>query len=336
MDVDFAITAAGYGVVHAHGALAAGVACIAPVIGVLTPAACVCSLECMRPNHADEQHELHDIKQGICHMMQCVFGASMLPTPCCRWLHHVSCIAAVLQTAAPGGHAVRLVSAAAGDRALQAAIQHHTISNSADVLLLLWQALLDNKLFGASQEPYWPLISYMYSNFTQLAMDHLRSLPVKLQCTEQLQELVAVGQQLKLVTGSADVLDVTQKDVWLLWGAAGAKQQQGIVQRHNDRSRSSKGTASLHGRQAAPASSMYRVAVQACVLPWAGIADATLPGNPSLLRVLVRGQHPLEIYELAAGATLASYSFKGCVVQAAMCITQACSLQLEMCNLHLL
>jgi hypothetical protein len=43
----------------------------------------------------------------------------------------------VLQAATPGGHAVRLVSAAAGDQALQAATLHHTCSSSADVLLLL-------------------------------------------------------------------------------------------------------------------------------------------------------------------------------------------------------
>jgi hypothetical protein len=174
------------------------------------------------------------------------------------------------------------------------------------VLLLLRQALMDNKLLGASQEPYWPLLSYMYSNFTQLAMDHLCSLPVKLQCSKQLQELVPVGQQLELVTGSAAVPNVTQQDVWLLWGLAGAKQQQGIVQRHNSTNHSSRGTRLLQGRQAVPADSMYRVAVQACVLPWAGIADASLPGKPSLLRVQFRGQNPMEIFDLAAGATLSA------------------------------
>jgi hypothetical protein len=166
---------------------------------------------------------------------------------------------------------------------------------------------MDNKLLGASQEPYWLLISYMYSNFTQHAMDHLRSLPVKLECSEQLQELVPVGKQLKLVTGSADVPSLTQQDVWKLWVLAGAKQQQGIVQRHNSRHRSSRGPGSLHGMQAMPADSMHRVAVQACVLPWAGIADASLPGKPSLLRVLLRGRNPLEIFDLAAGARDAGY-----------------------------
>jgi hypothetical protein len=232
------------------------------------------------------------------------------------------CVArAVLEAAIPGSHAVRLVSAAAGNQALQAAIQHHALSSAADVVLLLWQALIDNKLLGAFQEPYWPLISYLYSNFTQHAIDHLRSLPVKLRSTEQLQELVPVGKQLKLVTGSADVPNLTQQDAWLLWGVAGAKQQQGIVQRHNNSS--SRGPGSLQGRQAMPADSMHRVAVQACVLPWAGIADASLPGKPSLLRVLLMGQNPLEVFDLVAGAMRAGQ--QGCMVTSAA-DTCTCSL----------
>jgi hypothetical protein len=91
-----------------------------------------------------------------------------------------------------------------------------------ELLLLLWQALLDNKLFGASLEPYWPLISYVYSNFTQLAVDHLQNLPVKLPSITQLQELVPVGKQLKLVIGSADVPGLQKEAMQSLWGSASA------------------------------------------------------------------------------------------------------------------
>jgi hypothetical protein len=149
--------------------------------------------------------------------------------PCCLLLHRSSCVAAVLQAAANGSHAVRLVSAAAGDAALQAAILHHKTTGSMELLLLLWQALLDNKLLGASQELYWPLISYMYSNFTQHAIDHLQSLPVKLLSSTQLHEMVPVGKQLKLVIGSADVPKLQPEAMQCLWSGVGLGKQLGVV-----------------------------------------------------------------------------------------------------------
>jgi hypothetical protein len=272
---------------------------------------------------AAEQQRLHHKTQRL-HTL-------VYTHPLCLLLHYASChamIAAVLQAAATGSHAVRLVSAAAGDAALQAAILHHKTTGSMELLLLLWQALLDSKLLGASQEPYWPLISYIYSNFTQHAIDHLQSLPVKLPSSMQLYELVPVGKQLKLVIGSADVPSLQAEAMQMLWSAAGPGKQHGVVQRHkNSSSGGSGGRFWGQGRRRA-AFSMHKVAVDAYVLPWGDIGDTSLRGQPSLLRMLVKGRHPTAVYNTIAGGWVVPASHVSLVLirACAQLFTHLCAL----------
>jgi hypothetical protein len=52
---------------------------------------------------------------------------------------------------------------------------------------------------------------------------------------------------------------------------------------------------------------MHNVPVDAYVLPWGDIADTSLRGQPSLLRMLVKGRHPTAVYDTIAGGCLLLY-----------------------------